>query len=514
MSKWTETLRHPGFILGSGLTLGAAVVLATTARLPRFSVPQAAPPMVARTASIGDPSVNRTLRETDQALVNVVEAVSPAVVNIDYKIGSQTAGTGTGFIYRNDGWIVTNDHVVGDRTEVTVTLQDGRKFTGKVTTAKDAQYDVAVVKIDATNLPALTFADSDSIKPGQIAIAVGSPFGLESTVTIGHISAVGRGAQAVMSPEGQRVYSGMIQTDAAINPGNSGGPLLDVDGNVVGINSMIYSSGSAMFGEASGSVGIGFAITSKVAKTVADRLIQTGKLERAFLGAKPDTLPPYRAKELNVPGGAILTVDDTLKQSPAREAGLKTNDVVVKIDSDVIKNELDVRTAMLKKAPNTNATVTYIRDGKTLTTSVKLAAVPQEVRTSAPVKPRSNSPFRFEIPDDSQGNDGGDMLPMRPQGSVKLGAGVNELDDAVRSQFKVPADVRGVVVMSLNEGSLASKVGLEVGDVITSINGKPVTSVAAVRDAMASLKSGQSFKVEALRFVDGNRQFKSLMITG
>jgi serine protease Do len=469
--------------------------------------------MVVRTASIGDPSVNRTLRETDQALVNVVDAVSPAVVNIDYKIGSQTAGTGTGFIYRNDGWIVTNDHVVGDRAEVNVTLQDGRKFTGKVTTAKDAQYDVAVVKIDATNLPTLNFADSDSIKPGQIAIAVGSPFGLESTVTIGHISAVGRGAQAVMSADGQRIYSGMIQTDAAINPGNSGGPLLDVDGDVVGINSMIYSSSAAMFGEPSGSVGIGFAITSKVAKTVADRLISTGKLERAFLGAKPDTLPPYRAKEMSLPGGAILTLDDSLQLSPARDAGLKSNDIVTKIDGELIKNELDVRTAMLKKSPGSTAVVTYIRDGKTMTTNVKLAIVPQEVRSSAPARRQKNNTFGLQMPDPSQGGD--DVIPMPNQpGGVKLGAGVNELDSQVRSQFKVPADIQGVVVMSLAEGSLAGRVGLEVGDVITSINGKPVSSVAAVREVMATIKPGQSFKVEAQRFVGGSRQSKTLMVTG
>lgn len=513
MNKWTETLRHPGFILGSGLTLGAAIVIASTAKLPRLTAPQPVPPIIARTASIGDSAANRTLREADQALVNVVEAVSPAVVNIDYKIGSETAGTGTGFIYRNDGWIVTNDHVVGDRTEVNVTLQDGRKFTGKVTTAKDAQFDVAVVKIDASNLPTLSFADSDSIKPGQIAIAVGSPFGLESTVTIGHISAVGRGAQAVMSSEGARVYSGMIQTDAAINPGNSGGPLLDVDGNVVGINSMIYSNGSAMFGEPSGSVGIGFAITSKVAKTVADRLIQTGKLERGFLGAQPKSLPPYRAKELNVPGGAILSLDGALKSSPARDAGMKTDDIVIKIDNDVIKNELDVRTAMLKKSPGATAVVTFLRDGKTQTANVKVGAVPQEVRTSQPVQRRSQSPFRFQMPDDLQGGGDGEVMPNQPQGGVKLGAGVNELDSAVRAQFKVPADVQGVVVMSVGEGSLASRVGLEVGDVITSINGKAVNSVAAVREVMSGLKAGQSFKVEALSFVNG-RQSKTLMVTG
>ena len=512
MSKLTDTIRHPGFLLGTGLTLGAGVLLASSAKNPQMHLPSPSNSVVLRPVSLGNSVANGTLRQADQALVDVVQAVSPAVVNISYKIGANSGGTGTGFIYRADGWIVTNDHVVGDRTEVSVTMADGREFTGKVTRANDAMYDVAMIKIDARDLPTLAFADSDSIRPGQIAIAVGSPFGLESTVTIGHISATGRGQQAAQSGEGQRLYSGMIQTDAAMNPGNSGGPLLDIDGNVVGINSMIYSNQASMFGEAGGSVGIGFAIASKVAKPVADKLIATGKLERAFLGAQPISLAPYKAKELGIAGGAKLYLDARVKDSPAQASGMKTDDIITKIDDDVIKNELDVRADILKRDPGSIVTISYLRDGKPATVKVKLSTAPAQVKM--PVQRQrqpmmKSNPFGF----DNQDDQGSDLMDQAvPEGKVQLGATVNELDATVRGQFKVPGDVKGVVVMSINDGSLAKRVGLEIGDVITSLNGKPVSSIESLKQVLDTLKKGETFAIEAVRYVGGSKQLKQLTI--
>ena len=203
-------------------------------------------------------------------------------------------------IYTQDGWIITNDHVVAGADSVKVVMSDGREIDGEIHRIGDQQLDIALVKVKAKNLPTLKFSESDSVRVGQFAIAVGAPFGLANSVTVGHVSAIGRPGLAGDRVSGPRVYRDMIQTDAAINPGNSGGPLINIDGEVIGINTTIYSPTGT-------SSGIGFAIPANIVRVVADEMIATGKFDRGFIGIEPVNLKPYQLKERKIDGGALVS---------------------------------------------------------------------------------------------------------------------------------------------------------------------------------------------------------------
>ncbi|HQU18884.1 MAG TPA: trypsin-like peptidase domain-containing protein, partial [Fimbriimonadaceae bacterium] len=262
------------------LLIGAVIGAVTFASIQSgkvISPAQAEKPAVAMPASNLEAPKLDMLRSLDEAFASIVDYASKAVVHIrtggDRSQGLTSAmasGEGSGVIFRSDGYIVTNAHVVDSFDTVTVTLNDGRSFPGKVIKAEDI--DIAVVKIQASDLPTVQFGNSDAVRPGQFAIAVGSPFGFENSTTIGHISAIGRESIVPDMRQGSaRFYPDLIQTDASINMGNSGGPLLNVDGQVVGINTAIYSG-------TGGSVGIGFAIPSNQARMIADMLIEKGKV--------------------------------------------------------------------------------------------------------------------------------------------------------------------------------------------------------------------------------------------
>lgn len=512
MSTFETIIRKPAVILTAGLVLGGGLILASTNSLPRIQPTASAPSKLSPVALVE--ATSPALRDLDNALTSVVDAIRPGVVSISWNTGTQRGGEGTGFIYQSNGWIVTNEHVTGGRDEVDVTLSDGRKFKGKVTRANDVQYDLAMVKIEANNLPTLDFADSDSVKPGQIAIAIGSPFGLESSVTIGHISALGRTGQA-MDGGSARAYAGLIQTDAAINPGNSGGPLLNIDGQVVGVNSMIYSNGGGLLQGSAGSVGVGFAISSKVASKVAKMLVEKGKLERAFLGAIPETLEPYRAKELNVPGGAYLRFSDQAPESPAKKAGMKDGDIVIDIDGAPVKTEIDVRLAMLGRAPGSKANVTFLRDGKRQTVAVTLAGVPKDTQAVQRPPQKPQSPLDDDqIPQDlrdlfRRNRMDDDSEPSNPASGARLGAKVSELDAAARKQFSIPQNVSGVAVMGFEAESIARDMGLEVGDVIVEANGKPIKSID---DLKASMNNSPTVSVKAERYMGGAKSTKTFTI--
>jgi S1-C subfamily serine protease len=251
------------------------------------------PPLIARQTQFA-PQVNASnnaasLQAMDAQFADLVEQISPSVVHIrvgdapkDSDVNGMMQsptmqGQGSGVIFRNDGWIVTNDHVVMDAEKVTVVLSNGKEYTGTVKRLEDDRNDIAVVKIDAKDLVAAPFAKS-KVRPGQYAIAVGAPFGLENTVTIGHISALGRMNMAGGGNGETRSYVNMIQTDAAINPGNSGGPLLNIDGEVIGINTSIYSASAGVMGGSPSNAGIGFTIPAEQAEFIANLLIKRGKV--------------------------------------------------------------------------------------------------------------------------------------------------------------------------------------------------------------------------------------------
>jgi Do/DeqQ family serine protease len=330
----------------------------------------------------------------------VVEKVGPAVVRIDSSrtvnsklpdalknpffrqfFGSEfptepqervERGTGSGFIINGDGQILTNAHVVQGADTVNVTLKDGRSFVGKVMGA-DPVTDVAVVKIQANNLPSVSIGNSEQLKPGEWAIAIGNPLGLDNTVTTGIISATGRSSSQVGVPD-KRVQ--FIQTDAAINPGNSGGPLLNASGQVIGMNTAIIQ----------GAQGLGFAIPINTAQQIANQLVTQGKVEHPFLGIQMVTLTPELKQNINSNPNAGLSVDEdqgvliakVMPNSPAAKAGLRAGDVIHKINSQPVKNAEDVQKSVEAARVGSNLQVELRRNQKDIDVTVQPGALPTQ----------------------------------------------------------------------------------------------------------------------------------------
>lgn len=465
------------------------------------------PTFTPRTISMNSAEDLLGLEKMDQATTNLVNFVEPGVVQIFSEstrhrdvMGTPLPamnGEGSGFVYRPDGYIITNDHVVGGFDKVTVVLADGHRLEGKVIRAEDM--DLAVVKVDAKDLQTLPFADSSKVKPGQFAMAVGSPFDLEATVTFGHISAIGRTRSI---PDDRlhidRDYPNLIQTDAPINMGNSGGPLVNVRGEVVGINTAIYSPTGS-------SSGIGFAIPSNTVRAVADRLIQDGKIERGALGLAPMTLEPYKAKELGIEGGA--TVINVPNGAPASMAGIKEGDIITRVGNINVRVETDVRDAMLNYAPGEKVEIDVLRDKQkktftiTLTSPDKLPGVRRP--TSDPTDGMDTNPFPgFKVPgfgdqtpDLNQGVD-----KIERVGNAKLGVTVNDLTPALRKMYSIPDKANGALVTSVKPGYPADKLGLQPGDLIQDLGGKPVDTAQDLTTAMANRKWGDGCKIKFSRY--------------
>lgn len=462
------------------------------------------------------------LRALDSAFTSVVDYASPAVVNIRVANSRATndsgdfmgaaSGTGSGVIFRPDGYILTNDHVVGGFNDVTVTLNDGREFKGKAISSEES--DLAIVKIDAKDLPTVKFANSNEVKPGQYAIAIGSPFGLENSVTIGHISALSRQSQIPDPRLGSlRTYADMIQTDASINMGNSGGPLFNINGEVIGINTAIVS-------QTGGSEGIGFAIPSNRARIVAESLIEKGKVVRGFLGIGPENIKEFRKKELGINEGAYVA--EIPNDSPAAMAGIKVGDVVTKIGDMVITNESDMRNAMYKYSPNQTIKVEIFRNGQTKSFDVKAGSPPAAPKMNQRVgkmpntgeMPNIKDLFKdlpdvknWQLPDRKE--DEGRVPPIR-EGKATLGVNIDSVTATNRKLFSIPESVQGAVVTSVMPNSVAERLGIKPGDVITSLGGKAIKSGADLADAMANIKWGDTSRIRFNRYGDGMQMSQDL----
>jgi putative serine protease PepD len=297
------------------------------------------------------------------SIAAVAAAVQPSVVQLNVS-GSKGEGTGTGFVVSSDGYIVTNNHVTGDAGNggtIEVTFVDGSTATGELVGA-DPGYDIAVVKVDRTDLPALTLGSSDSVNVGDVAIAIGSPLGLQGTVTSGIISALNRPVTA--GGQGGLAYINAIQTDAAINPGNSGGPLVNASGEVVGVNSAIATLG---MGDATGSIGLGFSIPIDTAKRIVDEIIRTGTSQTPIIGVQLDM-------GFAGPGGAVSAVTP---DSPAEAAGLLEGDVITKVDGNLINDSTGLIVAIRANAPGDQIELVVLRNGEMLTVALTLTAADQ-----------------------------------------------------------------------------------------------------------------------------------------
>lgn len=477
MRAFKNALKSPvGLTLIAGVALGAvgtAVFLNTQPRA--FADPNASPLLA--------PDEVAVLAQLDAAGTKLVERIAPSVVQINNRMSG-----GSGVVFREDGYILTNQHVVAGANEVTVRFSDGREVKGSV--IADPASDLAIVKVAEKNLTAAKFADSESVRVGQLAIAIGSPFGLEQTVTWGHVSGLGRNTQVPdrSLASGIRPYFDAIQTDAAINPGNSGGPLVNYKGEVIGINTVIASATGT-------NSGVGFAIAGNTAKTVADQLVKFGKVERAFLGVAPQNLTGYQRQELGLKSGAYVA--EVTPDSPAAKAGLKSGDVVIEIAGTPIRGEADLRNMMLVHRPGSTISIKAIRDGKTVTVSAKLAPLPDDhwSRARAATAPRGGGVNPFGDIPDPFGEFFGDPTqpptnePPQAVGPARLGVQVRALAD---DEVNLSPTKSGVYVESVEPGSPAERAGVKRGMVITQLGDTKITSPESLREAVGKYKRGQT----------------------
>ena len=345
-------------------------------------------------------------------------------------------GLGSGVIITADGYILTNNHVVEDADDVRVSIGESNKRYEAKIVGRDSFTDIAVLKIDATNLSPATFGDSDQLQVGDVVLAIGNPFGVGQSVSRGIVSALSRGV-------GIGPFEDFIQTDAAINPGNSGGALLDVEGRVVGINSAILS-------RSGGFAGVGFAIPINLVRSVAEQIVNTGRVERGFLGVAPQDLTEELTTQFGAEKGALIS--QVTEESPAERAGLKAGDVITKVNNVEIRDARNLLLAVSQIAPNTEVTLEYIRDGKTQTTKATLAR-----RDDDALARNDDSPGAKDI-------------------GVLNGVGVGDITPQIRDQLQLPARIRGALITNVDADSPSAKQGLREGDIILELNRKPVTN--------------------------------------
>jgi serine protease Do len=365
------------------------------------------------------------------------------------------SGLGSGVIINPAGYILTNNHVVEKATTVKVTLLDKREFTAKVIGA-DPQTDVAIVKIDAGDMPALPLGNSDAARVGDLCFAIGNPFGYDHTVTMGIVSAKGR------SLEGQGHIQNFIQTDAAINPGNSGGALINARGQLIGMNTAIISGGSGFGGEA-GNIGIGFAVPVNLAKSVMDQIIKTGKVSRGYIGVTLQALSPELAQQFGLKDTHGAAVTDVSPGGPGEKAGLKTGDVITAINGAKVQDSNELTLAVTQHAPGETVTLDVVRNGQSQKVTVTLGQRPTGLEWAEGKRGQGNN-------GDSDENDNGGNTSAR-------GISVQPLTPDLAQQVNVPPTTKGVVVTDVDQGSPAAESGIGQGDVITGVDRKPVTSV-------------------------------------
>lgn len=364
-------------------------------------------------------------------------------------------GLGSGVIVESNGMIITNNHVVGKADEIRVTLSDKREFKAKLI-GTDPKTDVAVVQIDATGLPTVAWADSDQLEVGEFVLAVGNPFGLTQTVTLGIVSALGRAA-------GIAEYEDFIQTDAAINPGNSGGALVNVRGELVGINTAIFSQNG-------GNMGIGFAVPSNMARSIMGQLVQTGKVVRGWLGVSIQDLTPELASQFGVSETKGVLISDVMDDSPAKKAGFERADVIVEYDGKPMDSSAHLRNAVAQTPVGKKVAVKILRDKKPTTIELTIAEQPKSMTQSGE-------------------EDAGDSAT--PAG-VLSGLDVRELTEELTSRYGLKSGERGVVIVRVKPGSSAEELGVREGDMVMEINRQAVTSVKVYERLAGKLPKDQS----------------------
>ena len=360
-------------------------------------------------------------------------------------------GQGSGVIVSPDGYILTNNHVIDGARTVTVTLPDKREFSGKIVGA-DPKTDLAVVKIDGQNLPTVSWGDATKLQVGEYVLAVGNPFGLNSTVTLGIVSALGRGHMGITQ------YEDFIQTDAAINPGNSGGALVNTKGELVGINTAIFS-------QTGGYQGVGFAVPTSMGQSIYESLVKNGKVVRGFLGVSIQDLNQDLAKSFGIKDGKGALVSDVRDDSPAGQASLKQGDIITTYQGSPVEDAVSLQRLVTKTAVGTRVTIRVIRDGQEKDLTVKIGEQPDTTRIARAETDESDYAF--------------------------AGVAVQDLDRDTAKELGVKGKAEGVVVTAVEPDSGAEKAGVMLGDVIREINRQPVKSVKDFEKVSSGLKKGE-----------------------
>jgi serine protease Do len=427
-------------------------------------------------------------QDLSRTFISVAKQIKPAVVNIDVvekpkrsslrmpegfpqipgfpQFGDtprRQKGTGSGVIISADGYILTNSHVAGDADQINVKLADGRELKAKVI-GKDTETDLAVIKVDAQNLSFAKLGDSDKLEQGEWVIALGSPFGLQQTMTAGIVSATGRDLGV-----GAGQFTNFIQTDASINPGNSGGPLINMQGEVVGINTLIFSQTGT-------NSGIGFAIPSNLATKVYAQLIKTGKVTRGYLGVFLQPVSPSLARTVGYTGTDGALVGDLSKEdSPAATAGLRSGDVIVEFDGKKVTSPKQLTEMVADTPVGKTASVKYVREGSVETAAIKLGERPSGSADSEPADK------------DDPEEDG-----------ARLGVSISPVTAEVARELKLKIP-GGVAITNVQPDSPAAEAGLQRGDVIHRINRTPVTTRQDYFTALAAIKGEKEITLQVER---------------
>jgi len=421
-----------------------------------------------------------TLEALSDGIADIAETVGPAVVNIDtvrmvttqfpsfedpifkrffgrefeeFRRTIPQKGTGSGFIINQEGYVLTNEHVVRKADKIKVTLSDGREFDGEVI-GSDVTSDMAILKIKADHLPTVTLGNSDELRVGEIVIAIGNPYGLQQTVTMGVVSAKGRSIPTGI--EGH-IYKNFIQTDTAINPGNSGGPLLNIKGEVVGINTAIIPYAQ----------GIGFAIPINMAKRNIDDLINLGKVRRSWLGVYIQEVTPEIAEQFDLPEDAKgVLVGDVVGDSPADEAGIKRGDIITKVNDEEVNSSGELQDKIRDIDIGDKANIEIMRDGKAIRFIVKIGEMPTV-------------------------EEEGSEFPKEKVFSVQTGLKVEAITSEIAKELELPW-AKGLMITEVIPGSSADDMGLQRGDVILEANRTEVSSVEKWEEIISRLEPGDT----------------------
>jgi serine protease Do len=381
---------------------------------------------------------------------------------------------GSGVIVNPGGYVLTNNHVIEGATDIKVSLSDNREMTGQLL-GSDPGTDIAVLKIDADHLSALTFADSSKVQVGDLALAVGNPFGLGRTVTMGIVSATGRGGLGIED------YEDFIQTDASINPGNSGGALVNVRGELIGINTAILSPSG-------GNLGIGFAVPSNMVRDVLDQILQHGKVTRGYMGVSIQDISSDLASafKLNDTRGAL--VGDVDPNGPAAQAGLKSGDVIVELNGKPVEDSRTFRLMISRAAPGSQVNMRVLRNGQEQNVTLTLSEVPvKEAAAAGSTREKPSS---------------------RPEpAGPRIGIAVADLTPDIVHQLSLPARTQGIVIADVQEGSAAAEAELHPGDVIQEVNRKPVRNVTEFRN---ELENGPKGSIVFLVNREGHTRFVAI----